>query len=120
VYRNFVTQHHVDVEDLGREFGVLAAWEALANLLAIIKLCESGEAIGSAMALFRPMMDAIVRAEWLYFCADPLILQHWKNEFRFPGQKHKFEQLAAEVEEKVGDTDRFITHQKKGDSARHP
>jgi hypothetical protein len=83
----------------------------LEHLRAIIKLCESGYAIGSAMALFRPMIDAIVRAEWLYFCAAPLILQQfWKGEFRFPGQKYKFEQLAAEVDEKVGDTDRLSVY----------
>ncbi len=40
------------------------------HLRAILMLCESGEAIGSAMALFRPMADAIVRAEWLYLCAS--------------------------------------------------
>jgi hypothetical protein len=81
------------------------------HLRAIIKLCESGDAIGSAMALFRPMADAIVRAEWLYFCADPLILEKfWKNEFRFGGPKYKFEKLAAEIDQKVGGTDRLSTY----------
>ncbi|WP_130425328.1 hypothetical protein [Edaphobacter modestus] len=70
-------------------------------------LCESGLAIGSAMALFRPMADAIARAEWLYLCADVLILeQFWNKDFRFSG-KYKFEYLAAEVDRKLGGTDRL-------------
>jgi hypothetical protein len=78
------------------------------HLRAIIMLCESGLAIGSAMALFRPMADAIVRAEWLYFCADVSILQQfWNNEFRFAGFEYKFENLATAVDKKLGDTDRL-------------
>ena len=78
------------------------------HLRAILMLCESGLAIGSAMALFRPMVDAIVRAEWLYFCADvPILAQFWNNDFRFPGQKYKFESLATAVDSKLGGTDRL-------------
>lgn len=29
VERNFVTQHHVDLAELGRELGVMAEWESL-------------------------------------------------------------------------------------------
>jgi hypothetical protein len=83
------------------------------HLRAIILLCESGLAIGSAMALFRPMADAIVRAEWLYFCADVSILeQFWKNEFRFPGRDYKFETLASAVDKEFGGTDRLSIYGK--------
>jgi hypothetical protein len=98
--------------------GRTAAFSALQSigiehLRAIIMLCESGVAIASAMALFRPMADAIARAEWLYFCADAAILQQfWKNEFRFPGIKYKFENLAMEVDSKLGGGDRLSIYGK--------
>jgi hypothetical protein len=83
------------------------------HLRAILMLCESGEAIGSAMALFRPMADAIVRAEWLYLCADVSILtKFWKNEFHFPGDNYKFEKLAAAVDQKLGGTNRLSLYGK--------
>jgi hypothetical protein len=83
------------------------------HLRAIIMLCESGLAIGSAMALFRPMADAIVRAEWLYFCADlPILKQFWNNEFRFSGVKYKFESLATAVDSKLGGTERLADYGK--------
>jgi hypothetical protein len=41
------------------------------HLRAICILCRSQMAIGSAFALFRPLVDAILRGEWLYLCAAP-------------------------------------------------
>jgi hypothetical protein len=85
----------------------------LEHLRAIIMLCESGVAVGSAMALFRPMADAIARAEWLFFCADDAILaQFWNNEFQFPGIKYKFENLAMAVDSKLGGGDRLSSYGK--------
>ena len=31
VYRNYVVDHHVDIEDMGRKLGVFAPWEELAQ-----------------------------------------------------------------------------------------
>jgi hypothetical protein len=97
--------------------GRTAAFSALQSigvkhLRAIIMLCESRVAIGSATALFRPMADAIARAEWLYFCADRAILaQFWNDDFRFAG-KYKFEYLATAVDSKLGGTDRLSMYGK--------
>lgn len=38
---------------------------------AILILVRSQMATGSALALFRPLVDAISRGEWLYLCASP-------------------------------------------------
>jgi hypothetical protein len=94
--------------DDGRTAALLALQSiGIEHLRAIIMLCESGVAIGSAMALFRPMADAIVRAEWLYFCADvDTLTQFWNNKFRFAG-KYKFEYLATAVDSDLGGADRL-------------
>lgn len=38
---------------------------------AILMLAHSQMATGSALALFRPLVDAISRGQWLYLCASP-------------------------------------------------
>ena len=43
---------------------------AMEHFRAIVLLCRSRVAIGSALALFRPFMDSVVRGEWLYLCAS--------------------------------------------------
>jgi hypothetical protein len=74
---------------------------AMEHFRSIIMLCRSGVATGSALALFRPLVEAVVRGEWLYFCASEEQMNLFmKNEFSL--HKIGFAAMANAVDEKVG------------------
>lgn len=79
---------------------------AMEHFRAIIVLCKSKAAIGSALALFRPLMDTLVRGEWLYFCANDNQRERFmKREFRL--DSIGFKNMASEVDEKHAYGPRF-------------
>ena len=86
---------------------------AMEHFRSIVMLVESRVALGSALALFRPLLDAIIRGEWLYFCASDLErrsflerkLQLDSSPFRTnkPGKQD----MARELDVRLGLTNRF-------------
>ena len=68
---------------------------------AICILCRSQMAIGSAFALFRPLVDAIIRGEWLYLCATPEQMESFmKRDFNLGSLG--FPAMAKAVDNKTG------------------
>ena len=71
---------------------------AIEHYRAMCMLCRSQIAIGSALALFRPMLDAIIRGEWLYRIAtDEQIELFMKRRFHFEGIG--FKQMTSALDE---------------------
>ncbi len=75
--------------------------QALEHFRAIVILCEGKVAIGSAFALFRPLLDTVMRAEWLGSCVtaedfDALIKE--LPSFRFK----RFGPMARELDAQHG------------------
>jgi hypothetical protein len=64
---------------------------------AICILCRSQMAIGSAFALFRPLVDAVLRGEWLYLCATPTQMEQFMNR-TLDLSRIRFRTMAAEVD----------------------
>ena len=60
-----------NLPSLGERQLLLAGFRALAldHLRSIFVLCADGS-FGSAFALFRPLIETMVRGEWLAFCAE--------------------------------------------------
>jgi hypothetical protein len=72
---------------------------AMEHFRSIVMMCRSGVATGSALALFRPLLDSIIRGEWLYFCADDdQIDRFMRNEFAL--HSVGFAAMATAVDEK--------------------
>lgn len=63
---------------------------------AILILCESRVANGSAFTLLRPLVEAVVRGEWILRCAtDPKFVGICNGTARFP----KFQVMAVALDE---------------------
>lgn len=74
---------------------------AMEHFRSIVMLCRSGVATGSALALFRPLLEAIIRGEWLYFCADDDQMNRFmRNNFSL--HSIGFAAMARAVDEKKG------------------
>jgi hypothetical protein len=74
---------------------------AMEHFRSIVMLCRSGVATGSALALFRPLVEAVVRGEWLYFCAsEEQMTRFMKKELSL--HKIGFAAMANAVDDKVG------------------
>jgi hypothetical protein len=79
---------------------------AMEHYRSIVMMCRSGVATGSALALFRPLLDSIVRGEWLYFCADEdQINRFMRNDFNL--HSIGFSDMARAVDEKSSSGIRF-------------
>ncbi|MBB5329806.1 DUF6988 family protein [Tunturiibacter gelidoferens] len=68
---------------------------------AICILCRSQMAIGSAFALFRPLVDAALRGEWLYLCASPEQMERFMMR-SFDLGSIKFSTMAGDVDRAAG------------------
>ena len=69
---------------------------------AILMLAHSQMATGSAFALFRPLVDAISRGQWLYLCASPEQTERFmKRELDL--SSIGFKNMAASVDVVVGE-----------------
>lgn len=69
---------------------------ALEHLGSVLGLCTEGR-VGSALALIRPLIETVVRGEWLCFCADDLQCQHFM-EGRFDRGCIAFRQMTRAVD----------------------
>lgn len=73
---------------------------------AILYLLRSGRFDGSAFALTRPLVDAIYRAFWVHFCAEPKHLEAIrKGDFQYPPLPN----MADEVEKRMSYTGGLFT-----------
>ncbi len=72
---------------------------AIEHFRAIVLLVESQVAIGSAFALFRPLLESISRGEWLYLCGTEDDRETFiRGHFQFKA----LPQLAKDVDDKAG------------------
>ena len=72
---------------------------AMEHYRAILILVESQVAVGSAFALFRPLLEAIARGEWLYLCGtEEDRIAFIRGDLQLKGLR----QLAIEVDDKTG------------------
>lgn len=82
---------------------LLGAYRSLAldHFRSILVLCQAGDCTGSAFALFRPLVETVVRGEWLCFCASVAQCEAFMRR-KFDRGCVSFRTMTREIDQAVG------------------
>lgn len=87
--------------DLRADLGMVFSSVAYEHVQSIVFLSQHRACFGSAMALFRVLLETIIRGEWLYFCAtDQERLSFAQKSLQL--DSNPFKRMAAQLDEKHG------------------
>ena len=80
---------------------------ALEHLSAILVLCDSGLAVASAFALLRPLIETVVRGEWLCHVAEDSLCEAFLHQ-RFDRGCASFRAMATDVDRTISEGPRLL------------
>lgn len=88
-------------EDERAELVMLFSSVAYEHFQAITMLSSHRALFGSAMALFRPLLETIIRGEWLYFCVDESTRTAFRNQ-KLTLDSSPFKKMAPDLDRRSG------------------